>query len=328
MIVVFLLFTLGLFILIKGSDLLVDGASSLAQSFNISTIAIGLTIVAFGTSAPELLVAIVSSTKGANDLALGNIFGSNIANILLILGASAIISPIHIPHNTIWKEIPFTLLGAVVVTILGIREQIDGFELSSINLNSTDTINTISVSGGMILLLFFAIFIYYTFSISKNSQDEITKIRSLPIKKSILFIIVGLAGLAIGSYLLVENAVNIASELGLAQGFIGLTIVALGTSLPELVTSVNAARKGHSELAVGNVVGSNIFNIFLILGLTSIINPIPITGQNLADILALLAVTIFMFILIFIFTARKVGKLEGYLMLVVYGVYLYYIFIR
>ncbi|MEY3470875.1 MAG: hypothetical protein RLZZ223_225 [Candidatus Parcubacteria bacterium] len=328
MIVVFLLFTLGLFILIKGSDLLVDGASSLAQSFNISTIAIGLTIVAFGTSAPELLVAIVSSTKGANDLALGNIFGSNIANILLILGASAIISPIHIPHNTIWKEIPFTLLGAVVVTILGIREQIDGFELSSINLNSTDTINTISVSGGMILLLFFAIFMYYTFSISKNSQDEITKIRSLPIKKSILFIIVGLAGLAIGSYLLVENAVNIASELGLAQGFIGLTIVALGTSLPELVTSVNAARKGHSELAVGNVVGSNIFNIFLILGLTSIINPIPITGQNLADILALLAVTIFMFILIFIFTARKVGKLEGYLMLVVYGVYLYYIFIR
>lgn len=328
MLLTFIFLIIGLYILLRGADLLVDGAASLAKKFNIAPMIIGLTIIAFGTSAPELLVSIVSSTRGANDLALGNIFGSNIANILLILGVTATISPIHIPHNTIWKEIPFTLLGAVVVTILGIREQIDGFELNSINLNSTDTINTIGVSGGMILLLFFVIFMYYTFSISKNSQDEITEIRSLPIKKSILFIIVGLAGLAIGSYLLVENAVNIASELGLAQGFIGLTIVALGTSLPELVTSVNAARKGHSELAVGNVVGSNIFNIFLILGLTSIINPIPITGQNLADILALLAVTVFMFILIFIFTARKVGKIEGYMMLGTYGFYLYYIFIR
>lgn len=328
MIISLTLLLIGILILIKGSDLLVDGASSLAKTLNVAPMVIGLTIIAFGTSAPELLVSIVSSTQGANDLALGNIFGSNIANILLILGASAIISPIHIPHNTIWKEIPFTLLGAIVVTILGIREQIDELNLGSINLNSTDTISTIGISGGMILLLFFVIFMYYTFSISKNSQDEEPEIQSLTIPKSIIFIILGLVFLSSGSYLLVENAVKIASELGLAQGFIGLTIVALGTSLPELVTSVNAARKGQSELAVGNVVGSNIFNIFLILGVTSLINPIPITGQNLADILALLAVTVFMFILIFIFTARKVGKVEGYMMLGTYGLYLYYIFIR
>jgi len=319
---------IGLYILIRLADLLVDGAASLAKKFNVAPMIIGLTIIAFGTSAPELLVSIVSSTRGANDLALGNIFGSNIANVLLILGVTATISPIHIPHNTIWKEIPFTLLGAVVVTILGIREQIDGFELNSINLNSTDTISTIGISGGLILLLFFVIFMYYTFSISNNAKDEEPEIQSLTIPKSIIFIILGLVFLSSGSYLLVENAVNIANELGLAQGFIGLTIVALGTSLPELVTSVNAARKNQSELAVGNVVGSNIFNIFLILGITSLIHPIPITGQNLADILTLLGSTILMFGLIFIFTARKVGKIEGYMMLGTYGFYLYYIFIR
>ena len=152
------------------------------------------------------------------------------------------------------------------MTILGIREQIDGFELNSINLNSTDTINTIGMSGGFILLLFFVIFMYYTFSISKNTKDEEPEIQSLTVPKSIVFIILGLVFLSSGSYLLVENAIKIASELGLAQGLIGLTIVALGTSLPELVTSINAARKGQSELAVGNVVGSNIFNIFFILG--------------------------------------------------------------
>lgn len=328
MLLTFVFLIIGLYILIRGADLLVDGAAALAKKFNIAPMIIGLTIIAFGTSAPELLVSIISSSQGANDLALGNIFGSNIANILLILGITATINPIHIPHNTIWKEIPFTLLGAVVVTILGVREQIDGFELNSINLNSTDTINTIGMSGGFILLLFFVIFMYYTFSISKNTKDDAPEIQSLTIPKSIIFIILGLIFLSSGSYLLVENAVKIASELGLAQGLIGLTIVALGTSLPELVTSINAARKGQSELAVGNVVGSNIFNIFFILGVTSLINPIPITGQNLADILTLLAVTIFMFILIFIFTTRRVGKTEGYLMLGTYGLYLYYIFIR
>lgn len=328
MLLTFVFLIIGLYILIRGADLLVDGAASLAKKFNVAPMIIGLTIIAFGTSAPELLVSIVSSTRGANDLALGNIFGSNIANILLILGVTATISPIHIPHSTVWKEIPFTILGALVVTILGIREQIDGFELNSINLNSTDTINTIGMSGGIILLLFFVIFMYYTFSISNNTKDAEPDIQSLTIPKSIIFIILGLVFLSSGSYLLVENAVKIASELGLAQGFIGLTIVALGTSLPELVTSVNAARKGQSELAVGNVVGSNIFNIFFILGITSLINPIPITGQNLADILTLLAVTVFMFVLIFIFTARKVAKVEGYMMLGTYGFYLYYIFIR
>ncbi len=328
MLITLVLLFLGLYILIKGSDLLVDGASAVAKKFNVAPMIIGLTIIAFGTSAPELLVSIVSSSQGANDLALGNIFGSNIANFLLILGVTSIISPINIPHNTIWKEIPFTLLGAVVVTILGIRNQIDGLELGSIDLNSVETINTIGISGGLILSLFFVIFMYYTFSISKNNSDDAPEIKLMSITQSIVYIVLGLTFLASGSYLLVNNAVNIASQLGLAQGFIGLTIVALGTSLPELVTSIAAARKGHSELAVGNVVGSNIFNIFFILGVTSLINPIPITGQNLADILTLLAVTVFMFILIFIFTARKVGKIEGYLMLGAYGLYLYYIFIR
>jgi len=328
MLITFVLLILGLYILIKGSDLLVDGASAVAKKLNVTPMIIGLTIIAFGTSAPELLVSIVSSTQGANDLALGNIFGSNIANFLLILGITATISPINIPHSTIWKEIPFTLLGAVVLTILGIRNQIDSLELGAINLNSIETINTIGISGGLILLLFFVIFMYYTFSLNKDNSEDEPEIKLMSITQSIIYIVLGLAFLASGSYLLVNNAVNIAGQLGLAQGFIGLTIVALGTSLPELVTSIAAARKGQSELAVGNVVGSNIFNIFLILGITSLVSPIPITGQNLADILTLLAVTIFMFILIFIFTARRVGKIEGYLMLGAYGLYLYYIFIR
>ena len=327
MILSIIFFILGLFILIKGSDLLVDGASSLAKKFNIAPMIIGLTIIAFGTSAPELLVSLVSSSQGANDLALGNIFGSNIANILLILGVTAIINPITIPHNTIWKEIPFTLLGAIVVTILGIREQIDGLTLSRINLNNTDVINTIGISGGLILLLFFIIFMYYTLSISNNTDEE-PNIQSFPLPLSLLYIVLGLGLLGGGSYILVENAVKIANTFGLAQGFIGLTIVALGTSMPELVTSIAAARKGHSELAVGNVVGSNIFNIFFILGVTSIINPIPITGQNLADIIVLLVSTVFMFMMIFIFTAHRVGKSEGFLMLSLYAAYLYYIFIR
>lgn len=328
MIVAFLLFAVGVFTLIKGADFLVEGASSIGVKMKIKPIVIGLTIVAFGTSAPELLISVVSAVNGSTDLALGNIIGSNISNTLLIIGVSAVIYPIVVKRSTVWKEIPFSFLAAGMVALLALQQVIDEHAFAQLDLMSTMQIGVIARTGGFILLSFFIIFLYYSFGIARiqeKGDDEITEM-SVPL--SVVYIVGGLMGLALGSQLTVDNAIVIARIFDVSESLIGLTLVAVGTSLPELATSVTAALKKHSDIAVGNVVGSNLFNIFLILGITAVVRPIPITGQNAMDILMLLGVTIFFFGLLFLFTKHKLGKIEGVAMVMLYVAYTAYVVVR
>lgn len=328
MLIALLFFALGLFILIKGADVMVEGASSVGLHMKIKPIVIGLTIVAFGTSAPELLISTISAAQGSTDLALGNIIGSNISNTLLIIGAAAVIYPITLHSNSVWKEIPMSFLAAAVTLIFGLQLVLDNGWFEQINLQSTDVIGQITFSNGLILLFFFVIFIYYSFGIAKTSGKGDEDLKKLPVPKSVLFVILGLIGLAIGSKLTVDNAVFIAEGFGVSENLIGLTLVALGTSLPELATSVTASLKKESDIAVGNVLGSNIFNIFLILGITALVSPIPINGHNVADMIILLTVTSFLFGSLFILKKHHLGKIEGVSFLVMYAIFTIYIFIR
>lgn len=323
-----LFFIIGLLILVKGANWLVDGASSLALRFKINPMVIGLTIVAFGTSAPELVVSVTSALSGNTGIALGNIIGSNIVNILLILGVSAIVYPLHVNKNTVWKEIPMSFLGAVVMTILGLQNILDEKKLSISMLGSQDIIGSLTFSNGLILLSFFIIFLYYTFGIAKITGEDEPDIQKLSSARSLVYLVLGLTALVFGSKLFVDNAVFLARSLGVSETFIGLTIVSIGTSMPELVTSVVAAYKKRVELAVGNIVGSNIFNIFLILGVTSLVKTIPLTGQNLVDILVLFVATLILFISLFVYKKHNIGRLEGVFMIVCYIGYIAFLVLR
>ncbi len=317
----------GLFLLIKSANLFVDGSSSLALRFKISPIVIGLTVVAFGTSSPELVVSVTSALSGNTGVAFGNIVGSNIANILLILGITAMITPVTVQKNTVLKEIPMSFLGAVVMTILGMQLILDNHHYSSISLTSPETIGTLSFSNGLILLLFFVIFLYYTFGISKSTSEE-PEIKKRSTNITLILIIAGVAGLVVGSKLFVDNAVIIARSLGVSDTFIGLTVVAIGTSLPELVTSIAAAVKKQVELAVGNIVGSNIFNIFFILGVTALIKDIPMSGKELVDILVLFAATLVLFLSLFVYKKHCITRTKGILMFSGYCIYLTFLILR
>jgi cation:H+ antiporter len=321
-------FAAGLGILIKAANLLVDGASSIASRFNINPMVIGLTIVAFGTSAPELVVSVTSALSGNTEIAFGNIVGSNIANILLILGISALIAPLTVNKNTVWKEVPMSFLGAIVLAILGFQNVIDSSNFHTFFGSENNAIGSLTFSNGLILLAFFIIFIYYTFGIAKVTADENPVINKFSLPKSIIFIIAGLMGLMLGSKFLVDNAVILAKILGVSDQFIGLTLVAVGTSVPELVTSIVAAARKKVELAVGNVIGSNIFNIFFILGITSLVSDIPINSQGLLDILVLLLTTTVLFVSFFILKKRSIGKIEGGTMLIAYTCYIAFLIIR
>lgn len=316
-----ILLIVGLAALIKSANWLVDGASSIALKLKINPIVIGLTIVAFGTSAPELVVSVTSALSGNTGVAFGNVVGSNIANILLILGISACITPLSVQRNTVWKEIPMSFLGALVMTILGIQTILDSHFQNKLSVVSSEVIGSLTLSNGLILLLFFVIFLYYTFGIAKNNEGDSPEIKALSLKKSIFILILGLIGLMLGSKVLVDNAVSIARIVGVSDTFIGLTIVAVGTSLPELVTSVVAAMKRRMELAIGNVVGSNIFNIFFILGTTSLIREIPLTAQNFTDIIVLFIATLLLFLSLFVPKKGTIGRFEGIVMLVMYFSY-------
>jgi len=320
--ILYSLFILGFFFLIKGADLLVDGASSVAKRFNISNIVIGLTIVAFGTSMPELIVNIFSSINGNTELAISNILGSNIANILLILGIASIIYPLRAQSNTVLKEIPFSLLAALVLFFLVSDVKIDGESLA-----------IISRTDGFILLSFFMIFLYYTFSIIKNNNqnnnqdnnddkeiEEGVKIFSL--SKSILFIFLGLLGLTVGGKWIVDGAIFIADSFNISQSLIGITVIAIGTSLPELATSAIAAYKKQSDIAIGNVVGSNIFNIFWILGLSSVIRPIPFNFSSDKDIWVTIIASILLFTFMFIGKKHIIERWQGVLMVILYIAYI------
>lgn len=312
----YILFIIGFVLLIKGADLLVDGASSIAKKLRISAIVIGLTIVSFGTSAPEMIVNVLASISGNTDIAIGNILGSNMANILLILGISAVIYPVQANKNTVWKEIPFGLLAALVLVILASDKVLNG---------AYDSV--LSRGDGLILLSFFIIFLYYTFSISKANHDDTQddNIQSYTYIKSFAYILGGLVALFFGGKWIVDGAVSIAEYFGLSQSLIGLTIVAIGTSLPELATSAVAAYKKQSDIAIGNIVGSNIFNIFFILGISSIINDIPFSSDALIDAFITMITTFILFVVMFIGKRHIIERGQGIVFIICYIVYLLYL---
>ena len=292
----YILLAVGFVLLIKGADFLVDGASSIARRFNISDLAIGLTVVAFGTSTPELFVNIVAGARGTTDIAIGNVLGSNIANVFLILGISAVIYPLAVSKGTVWKEIPFSLLAAVVLAFLANDQLIDKQNHS-----------VLLRSDGLILISFFVIFLYYSINIAfeiKGIEDH-APAKARGTIKSIGLVIAGFAGLAIGGEWIVSGAVHMALKLGLSQSTVGLTVVAVGTSLPELATSAVAAYRKNVDIAVGNVVGSNIFNIFFVLGISSIIHPLPFNIASNID----LGMVILASLLLFVFQVYRQKKI-------------------
>ena len=319
MLTAIILLLIGLVILILGAEGLVRGASSISKKAGIPPLVIGLTIVAFGTSAPELIVNIFSAVKGTTDIAIGNIIGSNISNMLLILGISALIVNLKVQKSTTWKEIPFAALSVLMLFVMANDKIFD--KAGADILTRTD---------GLVLLGFFAIFMYYTIELFKkgnedSSGDEI-KTYSYPI--SVLLAVGGLVFLFFGGKLLVDQAVILAKLAGLSEIFIGLTVVAIGTSLPELATSVIAAKKGESDIAIGNVVGSNIFNVFWILGITSTIRPLPLNLNANIDILICLMVTLALFVAMFIGKKQKLEKWQGILFVLSYFIYIIYLIKR
>ncbi len=322
------IFFLGLFILVKSSDYLVDGASSIAGKFKISPIVVGLTIVAFGTSAPELVVSITSALSGSTDIALGNVVGSNIFNILFILGVSALIYPISLKKNTVWKEIPFSLLAVLLLLFFGASLAIDKGQF--IDIYGLSTLTVLGKSYGLTLLSIFVVFMYYVFGIAKTTGDiDNVEIKEMPIWKSSLTVFLSLIFLSLSAkFLVTDSAIAIAKILGVSEALIGLTIVAVGTSLPELATSVTAAVKKNSDIAIGNVVGSNIFNILFVLGSTLMIKDVPINGQNVFDIIFLVFTTVFLFISVFVLQKFKLNKIEGISMIILYIAYTVFIINR
>lgn len=293
------LLPLGFYALIKGAGFLVTGASSIAKKYNISDLMIGLTIVALGTSFPELLVNILAAAEGATDLAIGNVIGSNISNILLVLGICAIIYPLSISKGTIWKEIPLNLLAVAALFVLANDALIDGSPFS-----------VISRIDGIILMFFFIIFLYYSFGIAKNRKvideetgDEgekiiIEKVKVISRNKSILYIIIGLITLPLGGQIVISGSLVIVELFNISESFVGLTILALGTSLPELATSVVATYKRNVDIAIGNIVGSNLFNIFWVLGLSALITPLPLNPTLNIDLMVLAGATALLFLFI------------------------------
>ena len=321
MLVDILLFLLGIVLIIVGANYLTEGASTLARRMGLSPLVVGLTIVAFGTSAPELIVSLMSALKGNADIAMGNVIGSNIFNILAIGGVTALVAPITITQSTIRREIPLMLLSFLILFFLSYDTIFAG--------TAGTTENILSRGEGLTLLGFFLIFLTYTFAIAKDAPDDPhadhTPIRSYPLWLLVLFILGGLAALIYGGDLFVSSASSIARTFGMSESFIGLTIVAAGTSLPELATSVAAALKKQPEIAVGNIVGSNIFNIFLILGVSSTITPIRIGGVTALDFLVMIVAGLMLYIFAVLFGQRVVKRSEGAILalsFIAYTVYL------
>lgn len=312
----YFLFVVGFVLLIKGADWLVDGASSIARKLKISNIVIGLTIVAFGTSAPELIVNIMASIRGNSDIAIGNVVGSNIANILLILGISAIIFPLAVKKGTVYKEIPLSLLAVLALWFMANDILLDGASR-----------NVLSMIDGAIFLLFFIIFLYYTFGISKAEGQE-GEVKEHKTALSIFFVIIGIVALTVGGNWIVEGAILIAKQLGISEALIGLTIVAIGTSLPELATSAMAAYKKNPDIAMGNVVGSNIFNIFWILGVSALIHPINFSAIMNFDIYFLVFTTALLFTVMFIGKKHILERWQGVLFILIYVAYIVYLIAR
>lgn len=285
-----LLLIAGIVVVLKGADWLTNGAVGLATKLGISQIVIGLTIVAIGTSMPEFFVSVVSAIKGTPDLAVGNIIGSNIFNVLLIVGVAAIVSPISIQRTTVRRDIPIAIIASIMLMVM----MLDG---------------TVSRMDALVLFVTFIAFIWITLRGSKNGLQEVSPKKVMGTAKSIFFILIGLVGLVLGSNIFVDNASSLAHGWGISDAVIGLTIVAGGTSLPELATSAVAARKGDSGIAIGNVLGSNVFNILMILGLTGLISPMNVQGITCVD-MAVMVISMALFWLLS-FTKLRIERWEG-----------------
>ena len=315
----------GLILILLGANGLTDGAASVAKRFRIPSIVIGLTIVAFGTSAPELTVSVSSALKGSADIAIGNVVGSNIFNTLMIVGCTALFAPIVITRNTLRKEIPLCILSSVALLICA----------NDVFLNKAPE-NILNRADGLLLLCFFVIFMGYTFAIAfkpatatqteqikpPTTEEEETEVKSLPWWKSILYIIGGLAALIFGGQLFVDGATGIARNLGVSESIIGLTLVAGGTSLPELATSIVAALKKNPEIAIGNVIGSNLLNIFFVLGCSASITPLHLNEITNFDLFTLVSSGILLWLFGLFFAKRTITRIEGGIMVLCYVAYM------
>ncbi|MDD2679571.1 MAG: calcium/sodium antiporter [Candidatus Omnitrophica bacterium] len=307
-----ILFVIGFFVLVKGAHWLVEGGSSLAKSLGVSDFFIGLTVVAFGTSLPEMFIDITAAVRGNTGLVIGNIIGANVVNILFVLGVAAVIFPLQIRHGIVWKEIPFTLIAALAVLLLGNDKLIEG--VSYPRLSRID---------GFILLSFFVVYLYYLVNISRSGpQLQTLEGKELDTGKSATRIIIGLFALFIGSRLVVAAAVFIAKKMHISETLIGLTVVAIGSTLPELTASVIAAFKKHSDLALGNIVGSNIVNIFLVLGICSVIRPLPLRPQDNFAILIAIVASLLLFASAFVGKRSVIDRWAGIIFVIIYLFYL------
>lgn len=299
----------GIVLIIVGADRLTDGSVALARRFQVSELVIGLTIVAFGTSLPEFVVSLMSSLNGVPAMSIGNVVGSNLFNTLMIVGFTAVFAPIVVEKSTVKKDIPFSILSSLVLAALALDTFWDNA--------ATDDI--LSRADGFVLLAFFVIFLFYSYSLATGSRSEATAEESgavFPSWKVALFIVLGLAGLVLGGELFVDGASGFARELGISEAVIGLTLAAGGTSLPELATSIVAARKGRSAMAIGNVIGSNLFNIFWILGACAMLLPMPVAGLTLTDFVMLFVASVFFWLLAR--TSYRVSRLEGVFLVALY----------
>ncbi|WP_040285959.1 calcium/sodium antiporter [Sporosarcina koreensis] len=315
----YVLLLIGFVLLIKGADFFVDGSSNIARLLRVPPILIGLTIVAFGTSSPEATVSIIAALEGTAGVAVGNVVGSNIFNITLVVGVAAILYPLKVESENVKKEIPFTLLASIALFIVMSDVALQGFGS-----------NMITRADGFIFLLFLSIFLYYVIEHGlksrKESMNEPMAAVSGSWGKNILITLLGLAAIIFGGDLVVDNGTAIAYSLGMSETLVGLTIIAIGTSLPELVTSITAALKKESEIALGNIIGSNIFNILFVLGVSSAISPLAVDGKVLIDVVFMIALTLVL--LVFARTGYRIGKREGWVLAAFYVIYLVYIIVR
>ena len=314
----FIILIIGFFLLIKGADIFVDGASSIAKKIGIPSVIVGLTIVSLGTSAPELAVSLISSFNGNNGIAVGNVLGSNLFNTLVVLGGTAIVAPLLIKKSTIERD----YIATLVVTILTC------FLIFGLVPKSENMLSRIS---GIILLVVCVVYMFILVKAAKkDSVKDEENTSEIKMSKNILLSLIGVVGIVFGGNLVVDSATNIAYALGMSEKLVGLTIVAVGTSLPELVTSIVAALKGENDIALGNVLGSNIFNLVLILGASATITPIAVSGVMIIDFIILIAVTLFIGALIFFNKKdeKRLGRLEGIILVGIYVAYLAYIIMR
>lgn len=299
--------------LLLGAHWLVDGASSIAKRLNISNLVIGLTVVSFGTSAPELVVNIIASISGNSDLAVGNILGSNTANILLILGVSSLFGVLYVQEKMVWREIPLALFAIVLLSVFVAPAMF-----------FKEDIAYVSRLEGAIFIFIMCAFLIYSFrsNAGNHGTEEEVEVKSLSVGISLVYFLLGLTLLIVGGKYVVDSGVNLARNFGVSESLIGITILAIGTSLPELATSVIAVMKKNADIAIGNIVGSNIFNVFFVLGITSLLNPIPFSQSMHLDVWMAIFSSLILFLFLFVGGRHQIGKIKGFFFILIYVAYL------